>query len=167
MYRRERSNRCSLTVVRICPDFRRLSSLMGRLLGVQIFFGTSPAQSVVHYPQKSHSFNGNDLSFILAARSKVVGVLWNGINILDACKQLFCTWFCVCQQWAIYQIEANFWHKQAYMASLPLPKCFVCFKHCWPCPTANEMRVALTMPTDSDFSITSAFFTIWQDSLQP
>ena len=48
---------------------------MGRLLGVQIFFATSPAQSVVHYPQKSHSFNENDLSLILAARSKVVGVL--------------------------------------------------------------------------------------------
>ena len=45
---------------------------MGRLLGVKIFFDTSPSQNMVHTLQKYHSFNKNDLGLVLAARTKVI-----------------------------------------------------------------------------------------------
>ena len=49
-----------MEILNLCSTLTDIC-LMGRLLGVEIFVGTSPAQNLVHYPQKPHSFNENDL----------------------------------------------------------------------------------------------------------
>ena len=51
---------------------------LGRLLGVKIFLGPSPAKRMFLYPQKPLSFTENDLRLIPAARSNLFGLLWNG-----------------------------------------------------------------------------------------